>query len=138
MPHNRSSLGRRALLTTIQVPQGGSGTQRMLTGSGDKAGGDAVLSEQRYYQSLDDGRRIYDRGQAVVSVVDHQALGTAIRHGALDYRLAEDPRWRDEAVVDGPDGPYSRYYLKPTSAADLKRRRDLIALACELGGTIPP
>jgi 4-hydroxybutyryl-CoA dehydratase/vinylacetyl-CoA-Delta-isomerase len=110
----------------------------MLTGSGDKAGGDAVLSEQRYYQSLDDGRRIYDRGQTVVSVVDHPTLGTAIRHGATDYRLAEDPRWRDEVVVDGPDGPYSRYFVKPTSAADLKRRRDLIALASELGGTIPP
>jgi 4-hydroxybutyryl-CoA dehydratase/vinylacetyl-CoA-Delta-isomerase len=97
-----------------------------------------VLTADRYYQSLQDGRVVYERGRLVESVVDHPVLGLAIRHGAIDYRMAEDPRWRALAVVDGPDGPYSRYFMKPQSARDLKQRRDLIALACELGGTIPP
>ena len=51
-------------------------------------------------------------------------------------------RWRTTrrsaplAVVDGPEGPYSRYYHIPRTADDLLQRSALIERATALGGTL--
>ncbi len=97
-----------------------------------------LQSEEQYYQSLHDGRRIFYRGQPVADVVNHPELGLAIRHAAIDFRMAHDPKYREQAVVTDESGSYSRFYSIPHSAEDLKKRRDLIALSTRLGGTVVP
>src|SRR5439155_9534197 len=86
-----------------------------------------------YLASLRDGRRVYYRGERVVDVTTHPVLGVAVRHAALDYRMAEDPRYRDLAVdADG----YSRYFRIPISTDDLLRRSALIEAATREGRTL--
>lgn len=97
-----------------------------------------LQEEQAYYASLRDGRRVFYRGELVEDVTSHPIIGKAIRHAALDFRMAHDPEYRDLAVVDEGKEVYSRYYRIPQSAADLKRRRDLIAEGTRLGGTVVP
>ncbi|PSR22889.1 MAG: gamma-aminobutyrate dehydratase [Sulfobacillus acidophilus] len=96
-----------------------------------------LQEETTYYESLNDGRRVFYRGELVPNVVTHPVLGKAIHHAAVDFRMAHDPKYHDLAVVDGLN-PYSRYYHKPQSTADLKQRRDLIAEGTRLGGTVVP
>src|SRR5919202_6810454 len=86
----------------------------------------------QYLASLRDGRRVYYRGRRVEDVTAHPVIGLAARHAAVDYEMAEDPRYRDLAVVDGR----SRYYVPPRSADDLLARSRLIEVATRLGGTL--
>jgi 4-hydroxybutyryl-CoA dehydratase / vinylacetyl-CoA-Delta-isomerase len=90
-----------------------------------------------YLDSLRDGRRVYYRGELVDDVAQHPVLGRAISHAAVDFEMAHDPAHRPLAVVEGPE-PYSRYYLVPQSAEDLKQRSRLIAEGTRLGGTVVP
>lgn len=85
-----------------------------------------------YFQSLRDGRRVFYRGRRVEDVLAHPVIGLATRHAAIDYEMAEDPAYRDLAVVDG----VSRYFLPPRSADDLLARSRLIETATRLGGTL--
>lgn len=96
-----------------------------------------LQTEDAYYRSINDGRRIFYRGEPVSDVLNHPILGKAIRHAAVDFRMAHDPDYRELAVVEGAD-PYSRYYHVPQSVEDLKKRRDLIAEGTRLGGTVVP
>lgn len=86
----------------------------------------------QYFESLRDDRRVYYRGQRVPDVTEHPVIGLATRHAAIDYRMAEDPTYRDLAVVNG----LSRYYAPPQSADDLLARSRLIETATRLGGTL--
>ncbi len=97
-----------------------------------------LKSADRYAEALNDGRRIVYRGQEVPNVVEHPVLGRAVRHAAVDFQLADHPEYRSLAIVDGDEEPYSRYYFIPQDADDLRRRRDLIAAATRLGGTVVP
>lgn len=97
-----------------------------------------LQTEDQYYLSLRDGRRVFYRGQPVEDLLSHPELGPAIRHAAVDFRMAHDPQYRDRAVVTDEDGTYSRFYHIPKSSQDLKKRRDLIALSTRLGGTVVP
>jgi len=85
-----------------------------------------------YIASLRDGRCVYYRGQRVVDVVSDEILGIAVRHAAIDYEMAEDPKYRDLAVADG----YSRYFHVPRTADDLLARSRLIEQATRLGRTL--
>jgi aromatic ring hydroxylase len=91
-----------------------------------------LRTPEQYFQSLRDGRRVYYRGQRVEDVTAHPVIGLATRHAAIDYAMADDPRYRDLAVVDG----ISRYYAPPRDAADLLARSRLIETATRLGGTL--
>ncbi|WP_051350998.1 4-hydroxyphenylacetate 3-hydroxylase N-terminal domain-containing protein [Sulfobacillus thermosulfidooxidans] len=94
--------------------------------------------EEEYYASLRDGRRVFYRGELVEDVTAHPVLGKAIRHAAVDFRMAHDPAYRSLAVVSEGHDSFSRYYSIPQTAMDLKRRRDLIAEGTRLGGTVVP
>ncbi len=96
----------------------------------------ALMSPEAYKASLRDGRAVYYRGERVEDVAAHPVIGVAVEHAAIDYRMAEDPVERGLAVVEGPGGPYSRYYHIPASAEDLLRRSALIERATALGGTL--
>jgi len=97
----------------------------------------ALRSPQQYRDSLKDGRIVYFRGARVDDVTTHPVIGVAVDHAAIDYEMAENPQYRDLAVVsDGPGAPYSRYYKLPESVDDLLKRSALIEQATALGNTL--
>ena len=65
-----------------------------------------LRSVQQYVDSLRDGRTVYFRGERVPDVTTHPVIGVAVEHASIDYRLAEDPAYRDLAVtvVSGVEG----------------------------------
>ena len=89
-----------------------------------------------YRASLRDGRTVYFRGRRVADVTAHPVIGVAVDHACIDYAMAEEAEFRSLAVVDGPNGPYSRYYHIPQSADDLLKRSALIEQATALGRTL--
>ena len=93
-----------------------------------------LMSPSEYKQSLRDGRVVYYRGERVEDVTAHPVIGVAVDHAAIDYEMAEDEP--ELALVEGPDGPYSRYYHVPENADDLLKRSALIERATALGGTL--
>ena len=95
-----------------------------------------LMTAEQYVESLRDGRTVWYRGKRVDDVATHPVIGLAVEHAAIDYRMAEDAAERELAVVDGPEGPYSRYYAIPRTPDDLLRRSALIERATALGGTL--
>jgi 4-hydroxybutyryl-CoA dehydratase/vinylacetyl-CoA-Delta-isomerase len=89
-----------------------------------------------YIKSLRDGRTVYFRGQRVDDVTTHPVIAVAVRHAAIDYRLAEEAQHRGLCVVEDDGAEYSRYYQLPRSADDLLKRSALIELATAEGGTL--
>ena len=95
-----------------------------------------LMSPSEYKQSLRDGRVVYYRGERVEDVTAHPVIGVAVDHAAIDYEMAEDEADKELALVEGPNGPYSRYYHIPENADDLLKRSALIERATALGGTL--
>ncbi len=96
-----------------------------------------LRSADEYIASLKDGRRVFFRGAKVDDVTTHPVIGVAVRHAATDYRMADDPRYRDLCVVgEGEGAPYSRYYQLPRTPDDLLTRSALIERATAEGGTL--
>ncbi len=96
-----------------------------------------LRTADQYIASLRDNRRVFFRGQRVADVTTHPVIGVAVRHAATDYRMAEDPRTRDLAVVgEGEGAPYSRYYQIPRTPDDLLKRSALIERATAEGATL--
>lgn len=95
-----------------------------------------LRSPEEYRASLRDGRTVYFRGQRVADVTAHPVIGTAVNHACIDYAMAEEPEFRELAVVNGPTGPYSRYFHLPQTADDLLKRSALIEQATALGRTL--
>lgn len=97
-----------------------------------------LRTPEQYKASLRDGREVYYRGELVKDVTTHPIIGTAVEHACIDYRMAEDPRYRDLAVVVDPHTkePYSRYYHLPRNAEDLLQRSRLIAASTREGATL--
>ena len=95
-----------------------------------------LRSADEYVASLRDGRRVYYRGERVHDVTKHPVIARAIDHASIDFRMAEDPHFRDLAVVHGSHGEQSRYFATPTSAEDLLNRSRLIEEATRLGATL--
>jgi len=91
-----------------------------------------LRTADQYIASLRDKRSVFYRGERVDDVTQHSAIRPAIDHAAIDYRMAEDPRWRDLAVVDSS----SRFFVVPHSADDLLARSRLIEAATREGGTL--
>jgi 4-hydroxybutyryl-CoA dehydratase / vinylacetyl-CoA-Delta-isomerase len=97
-----------------------------------------LRTPDQYLQSLKDGRTVYYRGERVPDVTAHPVTGLAARHASIDYQMAEDPRYRDLAVVPGENGAgdYSRYYKLPAATDDLLKRSALIEQGTTLGRTL--
>jgi aromatic ring hydroxylase len=98
-----------------------------------------LMTPDEYKASLRDGRTVYYRGEKVEDVTAHPVISTAVDHAAIDYEMAHDPQKpedRDLALVEGPEGPCSRYYHIPRNADDLMKRSALIERATALGGTL--
>ncbi len=95
-----------------------------------------LKTPEQYKSSLRDGRAVFFRGEKVNDVTTHPVIGIAVDHAALDYRMAEDPKYRDLAVVKEDGREYSRYFHIPRNGADLRKRSDLIAAATREGATL--
>ncbi len=98
----------------------------------------ALRTPQEYRASLQDERVIYYKGERVKDVTTHPVLGVAVQHASIDYAMAENPRYRDLAVVHDPqtDEAISRYFHLPRSSDDLLKRSQLIETATSLGRTL--
>lgn len=99
-----------------------------------------LITAEQYKESLNDGREVYYKGERVENVATHPDLSVPVDLMAIDYAMAEDPRYRDLAVMEDPETgePISRYYYKPQNAEDLLKAHELIVKATELGdGYIP-
>lgn len=95
-----------------------------------------LRTAEQYKASLRDGRAVFFRGDKVADVTSHPVIGIAVEHAALDYRMAEDPQYRELAVVKEGADEYSRYYHLPRSGDDLLKRSALIAAATREGATL--
>jgi 4-hydroxybutyryl-CoA dehydratase / vinylacetyl-CoA-Delta-isomerase len=95
-----------------------------------------LRTAEQYKASLRDGRAVFFRGDKVADVTAHPVIGIAVEHAALDYRMAEDPRYRELAVVKEGADEYSRYYHLPRNGDDLLKRSALIAAATREGATL--
>ncbi|MCL5045056.1 MAG: gamma-aminobutyrate dehydratase [Deltaproteobacteria bacterium] len=95
-----------------------------------------LRSAEQYKQSLRDGRAVFFRGERVPDVTAHPVIGLAVEHAALDYRMAEEPRYRELAVVSEAGQLYSRYYRLPRNSVDLLDRSRLIASATREGAVL--
>ncbi|MGH2586215.1 MAG: 4-hydroxyphenylacetate 3-hydroxylase N-terminal domain-containing protein [Dehalococcoidia bacterium] len=97
-----------------------------------------LRTPQQYLDGLRDARTVYYRGAPVPDVIAHPVTGLAARHASIDFQMAEDPRYRDLAVVPSENGvpEYSRYYKLPASPKDLLARSALIEQGTTLGRTL--
>src|SRR5574341_347460 len=98
----------------------------------------ALRTVEEYVASLRDGRAVYYKGERVPDVTEHPVIQIAVEHASIDYRMAEDPKWRDLSTVkDDQTGQIiSRYYQIPRNSDDLLKRSALIEQAPRLGRTL--
>src|SRR3984893_5306369 len=96
----------------------------------------SLRTVEQFLSGLRDGREVYYRGQRVRDVTEHPELGVAARHAAIDFQLAENPKFRDLATRREGNEVYSTYYHIPRSAKDLLDRSKLIETGTALGATL--
>jgi 4-hydroxybutyryl-CoA dehydratase/vinylacetyl-CoA-Delta-isomerase len=98
----------------------------------------ALRTAEQYVESLRDGRTVFYKGERVPDVTGHPVIQVAIEHAGIDYRMADDPEWRDLATVtDDETGQVaSRYYQLPRTSGDLLKRSALIEQTTRLGRTL--
>ena len=80
-----------------------------------------LMTPEQYKASLNDGRVVYYKGQKIENVCEHPDLAACVETVAVDYHMAEDPQYKDLALVyDEELGEYiSRYYYVPKKGDDL-------------------
>lgn len=96
----------------------------------------SLRTPAEYRASLKDDRTVYFRGQRVPDVTTHPAMAEAVTHACIDYEMAENPAYRDLAVVGSGPSAYSRYYHLPVASEDLGKRSSLIEAATREGKTL--
>ncbi len=95
-----------------------------------------LRTPQQFLAGLQDGREVYYQGKKVASVTEHPELGVAARHASIDFRLAEQPEYKDLAVFTEGGEEFSAYYRVPKSAQDLSARSKLIEAGTTEGATL--
>ncbi|HVA80643.1 MAG TPA: 4-hydroxyphenylacetate 3-hydroxylase N-terminal domain-containing protein [Candidatus Binataceae bacterium] len=95
-----------------------------------------LRTADEYKASLRDGRAVFFRGEKVADVTTHPVIGIAVEHAALDYRMAEDAKYRELAVIKEGGDQYSRYFHVPRNGDDLLKRSNLIAASTREGATL--
>ncbi len=95
-----------------------------------------LRTAQQFLDDLRDEREVYYRGERVAAVPDHEELGVAARHAAIDFELTENENFRDLAVCRDDGDEYSAYYRIPRNANHLLARSKLIETATTEGATL--
>ncbi len=96
----------------------------------------ALRSADEYRSGLQDGRRLWYRGQRVPDILAEPELRIGVDQACLDFEFAHDPANSALAVATDEDGDYSAFYKVPRTPEDLQARSDLIAAVTGVGGTI--
>jgi len=96
----------------------------------------ALRTAAEFLAGLRDAREVYYRGERVPNVADHAELGVAARHAAIDFQLAENPKYRDLAVHREAADEYSAYFRVPRDSQDLLSRMRLIEAGTAEGATL--
>jgi 4-hydroxybutyryl-CoA dehydratase / vinylacetyl-CoA-Delta-isomerase len=96
----------------------------------------ALRTAAEFLAGLRDAREVYYRGERVSNVVEHAELGVAARHAAIDFELAENPKYRDLAIHRDGSETYSTYFRLPRNAQDLLARSKLIEAGTAEGATL--
>lgn len=98
----------------------------------------ALRTKGKYLESLRDDRVVYYKGEKVRDVTSHPVLSVAVNHAAIDYEMAENPKYQDLALVKvpGTEEVISRYYRIPRNAEDLQKRSELIEATTKEAGTL--
>jgi 4-hydroxybutyryl-CoA dehydratase/vinylacetyl-CoA-Delta-isomerase len=96
----------------------------------------ALRTAGEFLAGLRDAREVYYRGERISSVVEHSELGVAARHAAIDFEMAENPKYRALAVHREGTEEYSAYYRTPRDAQDLLSRSKLIEAGTAEGATL--
>jgi aromatic ring hydroxylase len=95
-----------------------------------------LRTPEQYLNGLRDNREVYYQGKRVKVVTEHGDLGAAARHASIDFRLTEDPKYRDLAVHRDGNETYSAYYRIPRNSSDLLNRTKLIEAGTAEGATL--
>ena len=95
-----------------------------------------LRTAEQFLNGLRDAREVYYQGQRVDVVTDHPEIGTAARHAAIDFELAENPEFSKLAVHQDGNEKYSAYYRIPRDSKDLLERSQLIELGTTQGATL--
>src|SRR6202047_1887528 len=95
-----------------------------------------LRTPEQYKESLRDGRAVFFRGEKVADVTKHPVIGIAVEHACIDYRMTEDSKYRELAVVKEGGDEYSRYFHVPKNGDDLLKRSALIAASTREGATL--
>lgn len=98
----------------------------------------ALRTAKEYVASLRDGRTVFYKGERIPDVTVHPVIQVAIEHASIDYRMAEDPQWKDLATLKHEETGQliSRYYQIPRSSDDLLKRSALIEQGTRIGRTL--
>jgi 4-hydroxybutyryl-CoA dehydratase / vinylacetyl-CoA-Delta-isomerase len=96
----------------------------------------ALRTPQQFLDGIKDGREVYYRGERVTSVADHPELGVAARHAAIDYEMAENPKYRELAVAEEDGKEFSAFYRVPRNVEHLVQRSKLIEAGTAEGATL--
>ncbi len=91
-----------------------------------------------YKEGLRDGRVVFAAGEQVEDVTEHEDIGIAVEHAALDFHLAEDPQHKSLMSWEDPvSGELcSRYFKTPENTEDLLNRREMIERSTRIGGSV--
>jgi aromatic ring hydroxylase len=95
-----------------------------------------LRTPEQYKESLRDGRAVFFRGEKVADVTKHPVIGIAVEHACIDYRMTEDSKYRELAVMRDGGDEYSRYFHLPRNSDDLLKRSQLIAASTREGATL--
>jgi 4-hydroxybutyryl-CoA dehydratase/vinylacetyl-CoA-Delta-isomerase len=85
-----------------------------------------IRTRREYLESLKDGRVVYINGEKVEDVTTHPILKLTARGCAMEFALAEDPRYRHLFVEEMDGEPVSFVFLPPRNEDDLIRRRKIL------------
>ena len=92
-----------------------------------------IRTPQQYIESLNDGRVLYFMGERVPDVTKHPIIKRAINAAAMDWILANHPKYRDLLTMEEDGERIMFLWKQPKSAEDLVRRRDIFVTCCRIG-----
>jgi 4-hydroxybutyryl-CoA dehydratase/vinylacetyl-CoA-Delta-isomerase len=96
---------------------------------------------EEYKKSLQDGRRVYIRGQKVEDITKHPILSVAVDTVSLGYALTDskDPEVKNLFTAPHPKTGelINRYFVTPKTPEDLVNRTKMIQRSIELTGGLP-
>ncbi|MBN1614572.1 MAG: hypothetical protein JW950_08925 [Deltaproteobacteria bacterium] len=87
----------------------------------------AIKTVAQYIESIRDKREVWIDGERVEDLTTHPHIRTAVEMGAMDYAIAQDPRYRDLMIeIDEKGEPYHFCFKPMMTREDLMRKREVV------------